>query len=293
MELLRALGVLCEPPAPGHAAVAEALGLPPVADESEYADLFLFQLYPYASVYVGPEGMLGGEARDRVAGFWRALRLAPPSEPDHLASLLGLYASLAEAERAEREPARRRLMLQARSALLWEHLLSWLPPYLTKLDELTSPLYRQWSSLLRAALRAEADELDAEGPLPLHLRSAPALEPPGAVGATQFMDGLLAPVRSGMILVRDDLARAAREVGLGLRVAERRFVLAALLEQDAAATLDWLAGEAARWARLHREDADGSDVIAAFWADRAGRTALLLRTEAEAVAEALEGERVE
>ena len=293
MELLRALGVLCEPPAPEHAEVAEALGLPGVARDSEYADVFLFQLYPYASVYLGPEGMLGGEARDRVAGFWRALRLTPPSEPDHLASLLGLYASLAEAERAESEPARRRLMREARSALLWEHLLSWLPPYLAKFDELASPLYRQWASLLLAALRVEADELAARGPLPLHLRGAPPLEPPAAVGATQFLDGLLAPVRSGMILVRDDLVRAAREVGLGLRVAERRFVLSALLEQDAPATLAWLGGEATGWARLHREGANGSDVIAAFWADRASRTALLLRAEAEAVAGVLDAERVE
>ena len=36
--------------------------------------------------------MLGGEARDRIAGFWRALGLVPPPEPDHLAVMLGLYA---------------------------------------------------------------------------------------------------------------------------------------------------------------------------------------------------------
>jgi TorA maturation chaperone TorD len=293
MELLRALGVLCEPPAPSQAAVAETLGLSGAREDAEHADLFLFQLYPYASVYLGPEGMLGGEARDRVAGFWRALRLAPPPEPDHLASLLGLAAGLAEAEGMERNPARRRLAREARSALLWEHLLSWLPPYLTKLDEIASPFYRRWASLLRGALDAQADELEVGGPLPLHLRSAPALEPPGAVGAKDFLDGLLAPVRSGMILVRDDLARAARELGLGLRVAERRFVLAALLEQDAAATLSWLAAEAARWERLHRTGAVKSDPIATFWADRASRTARILRVEAEAALEAVDLERVE
>ncbi|HAC46500.1 MAG TPA: hypothetical protein DCF65_10605, partial [Chloroflexi bacterium] len=85
------------------------------------------QLWPYASIYVGAEGKLGGEARDRVAGFWRALHLTPPAEPDHLAALLGLYATLADMEAAEQDPARRQLRRSSRQALLWEHLLSWLP----------------------------------------------------------------------------------------------------------------------------------------------------------------------
>src|SRR6266545_2894193 len=92
-DLFRALGALCEAPQPEHAAVARALGLaPPRA--VDFAGVFMLQVYPYASVHLGDEGMLGGEAGDRVAGFWRALRLVPPAEPDHLASLLGLYAAL-------------------------------------------------------------------------------------------------------------------------------------------------------------------------------------------------------
>src|ERR1051325_4845891 len=108
MELFRALAVLVEPPGrPGVARVAEALGLGPAAEASAYTELFVFQLYPYASVYVGAEGMLGGEARDRVAGFLAALGYEVPAEPDHLALLLGAYAWLCEAERAEEEERRR------------------------------------------------------------------------------------------------------------------------------------------------------------------------------------------
>src|SRR3712207_4790889 len=73
MELLRALAVLAEPPTAETRRVAEALGLGAGARADEYTELFVFQLYPYASVYLGREGMLGGEARDRVGGFWRAL----------------------------------------------------------------------------------------------------------------------------------------------------------------------------------------------------------------------------
>ena len=76
VELLRVLAVLAEPPSPEYARVAEAAGLGPAPTASEHGDVFLFQLYPYASVHVGAEGMMGGEARDRLAGFWRALAFA-------------------------------------------------------------------------------------------------------------------------------------------------------------------------------------------------------------------------
>ena len=78
IELLRALAVLCEPPAPEHARVAEVLGLVQTPDGADFAHTFLFQLHPYASVYLGPEGMLGGEARERVAGLARRGPGAPP-----------------------------------------------------------------------------------------------------------------------------------------------------------------------------------------------------------------------
>jgi TorA maturation chaperone TorD len=269
-ELLRTLGVLCEPPLPHHRAMADALALPGEARDDEYAELFLFQLYPYGSVYLGPEGKLGGEARDRVAGFWRALGLTPPAEPDHLASLLGLYAELAEREAPQ----------EWRRALLHEHLLSWTDPFLDRVGELAPPYHRAWAGLLREALDVEAA---AVGPLPLaplaH-RDAPSLERPEEIGGVGFLEQLLTPVRTGFVLVRSDLVAAGRDLGLGLRVAERRYVLEALLAQDAPATLRWLARFAERAAERHRSE---------FWRERAAAAAALL---AEAAGEAAQQEEV-
>lgn len=267
MELFRALGVLSEPPSPAHSRIAAALQLGGEARNDDYAEVFLFQLYPYASVYLGGEGKLGGEARDRVAGFWRALGLVPPAEPDHLAALLGLYASLAEQERAETGEARKLLWREARRALLYEHLLSWTEPYLDRLAELAPPFYRDWGALVGAALAAEAAELGPSASLPAALREAPPLEPPDSIGGADFLGQLLAPVRTGFVLVRDDLVAAGRELGLGLRIAERRYVLEALLAQDAAATLEWLSGLAARWSERHESE---------FWSGRAATAAALL-----------------
>ena len=65
MELFRSLAVLSEVPSPESEIAAAALELGSLPSRAEYTDLFEFQLYPYASVYLGDEGMMGGEARDR------------------------------------------------------------------------------------------------------------------------------------------------------------------------------------------------------------------------------------
>ena len=256
--------------------MARLLELPGRADAADYTELFGLQLWPYASIYVGAEGKLGGEARDRVAGFWRALHLTPPAEPDHLAALLGLYATLADSEASEQDPARRQLRRSSRQALLWEHLLSWLPLYLAKLEEIASPFYATWGDLLREALIGEARAFGAPDQLPRHLREAPVLPNPQTDGADVFLASLLAPVRTGMVLVRDDLGRAARELGLGLRQGERAYVLKALLGQEPAATLKWLAEEASGWSQIHRSMPEELEPVRSFWSRRAQAGAQLI-----------------
>src|ERR1043165_5630262 len=102
MELFRALAVFAEPPeGPEVARLAALLNLGEPPSASEYTETFVFSLYPYASVYLGAEGMLGGEARARVAGFLSALGETPPPEPDHLSTLLATYARLSAAHESE------------------------------------------------------------------------------------------------------------------------------------------------------------------------------------------------
>lgn len=276
MELIRALATLAEPPHPAHASIARALDLPELPRPADHTELFLFQLYPFASFHVGAEGMLGGEAADRVAGFWRALGREAPGEPDHLSALLGLYAGLADAEAREPAGPGRVLRRESRKALLWEHLLSWLPPYLHAVRQIAHPFYRRWAELLRAALLSEAAELGAPDRLPLHLRDAPLLEDPRIGGGGVFLSQLTAPVRTGMLLTRADLARCANDLGLGRRAGERRFVLKALLSSSPEAALDWLAGEAARWRTTHERYCTEAEAVSRFWASRADAAHRLL-----------------
>ena len=277
MELFRALAVLAEPPVLETAQVASALGLGPMPDAAAYTELFVFQLYPYASVYLGAEGMLGGEARDRVAGFWRALGETPPVEPDHLSVMLALYARLVEMEENESDRVRREGWRGARKAFLWEHLLSWLPVYLDKLGEVACGFYRSWGELLMQALAAEARALGEQARLPLHLRDAPRLVDPRTGEVGDFLQSVLTPARSGIILLRADLSGAARRLGLGLRLGERKYILKALFGQDAAAVLDWLAQESLRWVERHRRRRESLGEVAAAWEEKARASARLLR----------------
>ena len=275
-ELIRALATLAEPPTPAHAPIARALDLPELPPPSSHTELFLFQLYPFASFYLGAEGMLGGEAADRVAGFWRALGEDVPREPDHLSALLGLYAGLCDAEEREPAGAGRVLRRQSRKALLWEHLLSWMLPYLQAVSEIAPLFYRRWAELLRAAIVSEARELGAPDRLLLHLREAPGLSDPRIHGGERFLRELTAPVRTGMLLTRTSLARCAHDLGIGRRAGERRFILESMLSASPAAALGWLSGEADRWSALHAGYRNDAEVVSRFWASRADAASRLL-----------------
>jgi hypothetical protein len=270
-EVLRALAVLCESPHPSHTRVAAALDLGPAPTAADHTQALVLGAVPYASVYLGPEGMLGGEAADRVAGFWRAVGHVPPAEPDHLAALLGLLASLVEAEAAEEDPARAALRRRARSVLLWEHLLTWVPLFARAVAGTGSAFHAAWAELVADVLAAEAADLPVPDALPVALRTAPGL-PEDVEGPRELAAALLTPVRTGIVITRADLARTARAEGMGLRIGERAFTLAALLEQDPVTTLGRVADLAGAWAAEHHSDLGSLGPVAAFWADRATTT---------------------
>jgi len=278
-ELFRALGAVAGDPADAGTACA-ALGWAGPGN-AEHTEVFVLNCPPYAAVYLGAEGGLGGEATDRAAGFWRALGVAPPAEPDHLTALLSLYASLGEAADDTRTAATADALTRARQALFWEHLWPWLPGYLAAVADLGTPGLAPWARLTGRVLVAER-AAHSGGWLPLALRAAPAA-PAGLGGLNDLLDLLTCPVRSGLILTRRGLAGGAEEAGAGHRIGERRFTLRALLDQAPAETLGWLAGEAARWSRRYASQGDGGrggDVVQAWWARRAGHTARILAAAA-------------
>jgi hypothetical protein len=192
--------------------------------------------------------------------------------------MLALYARLCEL--AEDESARdlREGWERARKAFLWEHLLSWLPLYLRQVERLATPFYRRWGEILLEALLAEAKIVGQPESLPLHLRAGLRLVDPRGEGKVgEFLQSLLAPARSGMILTRSDLNRAARRLGLGVRIGERAFTLRALFGQNAAGVLEWLAAEAGGWREFHASGREPLGIVAQAWEEKARDAATLLQ----------------
>jgi TorA maturation chaperone TorD len=269
-ELIRALGAVADSPQAARTA-AGALGLESPSD-AELTDVFVLNLPPYAAIYLGPDGALGGEGADRVAGFWRVLRIDPPTEPDHLAALLGLYASLGQAMTSARRPATRAALARTLATLFWEHLQPWLPGYLKAVTDVAAPALARWADLLRQVIAAEGARQPAMPALPLALRSAPpGLDANPGAELREITEALTIPIRSGLILTRHRLALGARRAGVGHRIGERRFTLRAMIEQDPRGTLAWLGAEAFGWQRRHQAGA-ATDATTQWWADRAGRT---------------------
>lgn len=279
-ELMRALGVVADSPR-AASTVSPALGLEPVTG-AEHTGVFVLNLPPYVSIYLGPEGALGGEGTDRVAGFWRAIGLTPPPEPDHLTALLALYAGLGEAMTDTRRPDTVAALARSQAGLFHEHLWPWLPAYLGAVTDLAIPALTAWATLLGRVITAEFARQPATPRLPLALREAPAVADPDR-GLRALASTLTVPVRSGMIITRHCLAIGADQIGVGQRIGERRFTLRAMLEQDPAATLNWLTRESNCWRQRHAS-CDPSDETGRWWAGRAAHTIQLLADCSAAVA---------
>jgi TorA maturation chaperone TorD len=273
-ELLRALAVLAEDAGEEQSRIADALGIAESVDAAAFTQLFVLTLYPYASVYLGPEGMMGGSARDRIAGFWHALSLDVPAEPDHLAALLALYARLSEDAEAAPDEAAARLIEHAKRTLFWEHLASWLPVYLARVRRAADGPYRRWADMLDALLCEEAARLGPPAPSQ-HLVMAPLLTDPRECDAQAFLAELLSPLRCGFLLTRDDLAEAARAIGAGLRQGERRYVITQMFGHDRDGMLAWLRELAQREALAHAALSEVWGPVRVFWRARAERSAAL------------------
>ncbi len=272
MEILRALGTLVEPPEASHKRIAEALELPDAPGRARFTEALVLQVHPYASVFLGEEGMLGGEARERIAGFWRALKLVPPTEPDHLTALLGLYARLGEAQAGAADEAESVLLEQARRTVLWEHVASWGTVFADALVRHGDEFYAGWGELFVAALAAEIEALcarDGVPEVPAYLDRVPGIGEPGAHEREEFTRAVLAPARTGAVFTRADLGRAASALGLGVRQGERAYILTAMLGQAREATLAWLGEETSAWSRRHAmRDREGVS-YADWWHARA------------------------
>jgi TorA maturation chaperone TorD len=288
VELLRTLAAVMRPPDAAVARVAAMLELPAAPTPAEHAFLFQRELPPFASIYLNPTGEVGGEARDRIVGFWRAAGRTPAAEPDHLADLLAFYAGLLEQELQERDAPRRHALARVRTAFLWEQLLSWVPAYATKVDLIGPRSYRRWAQLVEQVLAREAWRAAPVAATPPALRRAADLPLPAPGDDEALVAYLAAPARSGLVLTRLDVERAADDLRAPMTPCGVREGLAELLRVRPGGFVSWLAAEARRWEQRHERNRDVLPALPDHWVRRARATRALLlawgRKSAEAPA---------
>ena len=153
--------------------------------------------------------------------------------------------------------------------MLHEHLEPWVFSFLDRVQELGTEFQVRWAALAGEVLLAEAAWAGRPARLPVHLESAPPLPDPRREGGKAFLSGLLAPVRSGIVLTRTDLARLASALGMGTGITQRRRALEDLLSYDPTAVLTALGDAALESAERHEGRVATLGATGAFWADRA------------------------
>ena len=102
--------------------------------------------------------------------------------------------------------------------------------------------------------------------------------------AVEKQDGVTVVDVEGQLIVgnRQELKQTVLDE---LEAGERKFVLKALLSQEPAATLGWLARECRTWAVRHHDNAGLLGTAASFWIERAEISSALLNELSEEAGE--------
>lgn len=228
---LAAESIAAEPDEALLAILAEVPDLAPHATPeaaARHTHVFMLNVYPFASVYLGGDGALHGERAAFTRDVLRALGLRAEERggvaADHLAVALDALAALLEREADADDAVEAARARHAQRTVLGEHLLPWIPHVLGAVERVDDGLYAAVARRLRATLARHAARLatleDEVAPAP-----TPAAPEPDASAPDDPLAWLAAPARCGMFLARDDLAALAAEAGLPARIGGRRFVL--------------------------------------------------------------------
>jgi hypothetical protein len=196
-----------------------------VEASAAYTELFLLNVYPYASVYRDSPAELNGPSSLWAAGRFAAAGFAPPeldtaAAPDHAGLCLAYLG-------------------QADDRDFLRFCLEWIPVFTlaAEREPAADTFHRSLARETREALFSRAaGSGPSREPGPERLTPDTA-DPEEEVRLSDVVRYLLSPARSGFFLSRSRLGRMAREIGLGLPFGARF---------DVAENLFASAGEAAR-----------------------------------------------
>ena len=217
------------------ATLVEVEKLPCLADQAAssealaaaYADIFLLNVYPYASVFLDPNGEMNGlRSRELSALFqqfgYQPVALFEVGAPDHIGLALGFLAQLEQTQRGR---------------VLGEYILDWAPVLCFAIERQSNvhPFYRKLAACTRQELfqAFESSELAAQRAIVSQRTftekcliddeaiELTLVESEEELSLSQVIQTLLTPARSGIFLSRAQLGRWALKLGIPLAFGER------------------------------------------------------------------------
>lgn len=230
-EVAIALAEISEGVVPS-AALLDALGIDRSGCEAINA-LLVSELPPFASIYLSLDGNIGGESQAEIAGFYRAISVKVPPNPDYLSSLLYLLGQIIkkEAEVVDGETARSRAIEIAKLTLLRQHIAPWLVPYLLRAEQIAGADASVWIALtldLIASILESSEVPTPKQPIDEDLDQS---QIESFANSVEFIDWITSPLLSGVIVAPSDLVSIAKSLGLATRIGRKRFVLEGLFQQ--------------------------------------------------------------
>lgn len=106
--------------------------------------IFTHDIFPYESIFRDPSGLLGGDYTDQVKATYKNAGIQITADCDHIGHELAYMAALCSAESSRlsssNDDAAGRFE-QLQGTFLREHLLYWLPPFITSMHYAGQPFY--------------------------------------------------------------------------------------------------------------------------------------------------------
>ena len=254
---------------------------------AENETMFGFNVYPFASLFLEPDGMLGGETTQQIRAFTSRLGFdvgRDANAPDHVAAELRILATL-----TKRNP----LNEDSIAEFIDQHLFSWLPAFVTAVHGESNDFYTEVADMMleqivdhRRSLSAESKTHEINSGLEERLLSDPD------TGIHEITDFLTSPARCGFFLSRSTIAGIAQGSKLPHGFGGRSQMMATLLRSASAydgldfvvcAIDDVIDRNRSSWEKLSETGLESAQIWSDNWQTRLNRTSRMLEQMASAV----------
>lgn len=225
--------------------LADVVSRPFNADEAAavHHRIFAYDIFPYESIFRDPSGLLGGFYAEEANFFYQKSEVDFPPKDDHIGHEISFMAALCGAESnalTNQEYALAANYRKLQHSFFRDHLLCWLPPFVSALSFSGDPFY---TALGQLTLRLTYDQWDSFDQIAAtnpachseetNLPQLAQLLQDEHTDLKQIERFLITPPACGLYLGREAIAELAREKQLPRGFGSRQQMLSNLFHSAA------------------------------------------------------------